>query len=154
MNFTEVTTQRYPAATSEAVSKVMKGNRKADTRPEVLLRSALHDRGRRFFKNRRVSVAGISVRPDILFPTIKVAVFVDGCFWHRCPEHGNLPRGPNAEYWRRKLQGNVERDRRDGSLLSADGWFVLRFWEHEEIRDCVKSIEWALDRLSKPADTR
>jgi DNA mismatch endonuclease, patch repair protein len=70
------------------------------------------------------------VRPDIVFTRQKVAVFVDGCFWHRCPEHGTSPRF-NSSYWQTKLDRNVERDREVDDALQADGWMTLRIWEHE-----------------------
>jgi DNA mismatch endonuclease (patch repair protein) len=70
------------------------------------------------------------VRPDLVFIRPKVAVFVDGCFWHCCPEHGSMPVG-NHDFWEPKLRRNVERDRNADALLAASGWGVLRVWEHE-----------------------
>ena len=108
----------------------MVGNRGADTRPERALRSALHARGLRFFKNRS-PVHGMRCRVDIVFPTERIAVFVDGCFWHRCPTHGVSPRA-NSDYWRAKLDRNVARDRRNNESLGEAGWDVVRVWEHED----------------------
>jgi DNA mismatch endonuclease (patch repair protein) len=110
----------------------MKGNRGADTSPEVALRSELHRRGLRFRKNRQ-AVPGIRCRPDIVFPGPRLAVFVDGCYWHRCPQHGTAPT-TNAGYWQEKLDRNVARDRRNDRDLQAAGWAVLRVWEHEPVR--------------------
>src|SRR5690242_10941724 len=98
----------YPYPTSTAVSAVMRGNRKRDTRPELALRAELHKRGLRY----RVDfpVAPMRRRADVVFTRARVAVFVDGCYWHRCPKHGTQPRS-NVTYWTRKLDRNVERDR-------------------------------------------
>jgi len=108
----------------------MVGNRGADTKPERALRSALHALGLRFYKNRRPEPT-IACRADIVFPTARLAVFVDGCFWHRCPLHGVSPRA-NSPYWTAKLDRNVARDRRNEKALLAAGWEVVRVWEHED----------------------
>jgi len=107
----------------------MRGNRSADTKPEVAVRRLLHREGFRFFKHRQV-VEGLRCRADLVFPSARVAVFIDGCFWHGCPEHGRRPR-ENAAYWTAKLARNVARDRHHDALLAAEGWLVLRAWEHE-----------------------
>lgn len=106
-----------------------RANRKIDTSPEVRLRSILHRRGYRFLKNSLIRLAGVSVRPDIVFTRVKVAVFVDGCFWHGCPDHGGRPRS-NSDYWEAKLAKNVRRDRAVDAWLEAAGWRVVRLWEH------------------------
>lgn len=132
---------RYPHPTSQAASSVMRGNRKRDTRPEVRLRSALHRRGLRFFKDRRIEGEGLRVRGDVVFPRNRVAVFVDGCFWHGCPDHGNTPRA-NSSYWVPKLARNKERDREQTAALEARGWTVIRIWEHvppDEAADFVQA---------------
>jgi DNA mismatch endonuclease (patch repair protein) len=85
----------------------------------------------------------VSVRVDVAFTRLKVAVFVDGCFWHRCPEHGTIPRR-NQGYWLPKLKANVQRDRRVSQALSRDGWMVIRVWEHEPVDDAVTTVEHAL----------
>ena len=110
----------YPHPTSEAARRVMLGNRSQDTSPEVLLRSALHQRGLRFRKHRR-PVPSLRSTADVVFGRARVAVFVDGCFWHRCPRHGRYPVG-NAQYWRKKLDRNVVRDRANDAALRAAGW--------------------------------
>src|SRR5262249_50711210 len=117
-------------ASSEATRAVMQGNRSRDTQPEVLLRSALHRRGLRFRKNVRV-VPSLQCRVDIAFKAARVAVFVDGCFWHRCPEHGVEPSS-NTGYWTEKLTRNVARDSRNDAELASAGWQVIRVWEHED----------------------
>lgn len=136
-------TVAYPQPSSAAVSAVMRANKKADTKPEVRLRRALHARGLRFRKHLYLRASGIGVRPDLVFTRHRIAVFLDGCFWHRCPVHGNTPRA-NSAYWVPKLDGNVARDRRVASCLRADGWLVLRFWEHEPVADVAVAVEQAV----------
>ena len=109
----------------------MLANRWRDTRPEVAVRSILHRRGRRFRKRFTIRLNDRRwTQPDIVFVRKKLAVFIDGCFWHCCPEHGTAPR-TNARYWSEKLQRNVTRDRDTDVRLAALGWTVLRAWEHE-----------------------
>ena len=132
----------YPVPSSPAVTAVMRGNRKRDTRPEVAVRSALHRRGLRFRKDVPLRAGDLRVRADIVFPRRRLVVFVDGCFWHRCPDHGTSPRA-NTAYWGPKLDRNVERDRLQGEALRADGWTVVRAWEHEDpaaVADAVSAI--------------
>lgn len=133
-----------PVASSEAVSRSMKGNRRRDTRPELRLRSELHSRGRRFRVDFPVAL-GVKrrPRPDIAFTRVKVAVFVDGCFWHGCPDHGRPPQ-TNTGYWLPKLEGNRRRDRLDTDLLRAAGWKVVRLWEHTPLEEAVTAVEQAL----------
>ena len=107
----------------------MRGNRKRDTGPELRLRSLLHARGLRFRVNREIEVPGLKVRPDIVFVTKRLAVFVDGCFWHSCPRHGTRPR-VNTHYWLPKLRRVAARDRKVKKLLVRNGWRALRVWEH------------------------
>ena len=121
----------YPNPTSAAAKVIMRANPPSDTGPEIRLRSALHRAGLRFRKNRAVVVDGARVRPDIVFGPARVAVFVDGCFWHSCPEHGTSPRS-NVNYWSPKLARNVERDRWVNEALRGAGWTVFRVWEHED----------------------
>lgn len=79
------------------------------------------------------------IRPDIVFTKQHLAVFVDGCYWHRCPEHGTQPRS-NAVYWQRKLRGNVERDAISDDLLHRSGWNVLRIWEHTPAEEAAAAV--------------
>lgn len=108
----------------------MRRNPRRDTGPELVVRSELHRRGLRFRKDLPLRVPGRVVRPDVVFTRARLAVFVDGCFWHRCPEHGNVPRA-NGAYWQPKLERNVARDRAVDAALGEAGWRVLRAWEHE-----------------------
>jgi DNA mismatch endonuclease (patch repair protein) len=122
----------------------MRGNRGSDTAPERSLRSALHRRGLRFRKN-CAPIASVRCRADVVFPSAKLAVFVDGCYWHRCPEHGTSP-ATNSGYWQAKLDRNVERDRRNERELSAAGWTVLRVWEHESPTEAAQRIAEVLEQ--------
>jgi DNA mismatch endonuclease (patch repair protein) len=117
----------------------MRTQKRADTAPELILRSELHRRGLRFRVG--VKVPGSPRRTiDIAFPKRRVAVFVDGCFWHRCPEHA-IPAKNNSEWWAAKLTANVERDEQTTALLIAQGWRVLRVWEHEDPTTAATAIE-------------
>jgi DNA mismatch endonuclease, patch repair protein len=125
---------------SEASNR-MRRQRERDTLPEIVVRRHLHRAGLRF--RVAVPVPGRSRRSiDIAFTRLRIAVFVDGCFWHRCPAHGTSPR-TNGEWWNAKLERNVERDLDTNSALVAAGWRVIRVWEHEA-RDAA-----VLDRLIK-----
>lgn len=134
----------YPHPSSAGRSRNMAANRRTDTKPELALRRALHGRGFRYRKDFRLDLAdGRRVRPDIVFTAKKVAVFVDGCFWHACPEHGSKPRN-NEWYWSPKLLRNVERDQMNDAALTLAGWTVIRLWEHVPIEDAVTTVVAAL----------
>lgn len=121
---------RGPAPSSSPARVRMERQRRRNTSPERRLRSALHRRGLRFRLHRRV-VPLTRREADIVFTTERVAVFVDGCFWHGCSEHGTAPRA-NAAFWRAKIRANQERDRDTDQRLARDGWQVVRVWEHED----------------------
>ena len=126
----------------------MRANRRKDTKPELALRRALHSQGYRYRKDYRLDLAsGTRVRPDIAFTARKVAVFVDGCFWHGCPQHGSKP-AVNVWYWEPKLRRNNERDRAADAALAAAGWAVVRVWEHEPLEAAVTSVLAALTQAS------
>ena len=132
----------YPHPTSAEVSARMRRNPRRNTRPELVVRSELHRRGLRFRKDLPLRVPGRVVRPDVVFTRARLAVFIDGCFWHRCPEHGNVPTA-NGDYWRPKLERNIARDRAVDAALSEAGWRVLRAWEHEppsEVADRILAV--------------
>lgn len=125
----------------------MKANRRTDTKPEMALRKALHALGYRYRKDLRLDLAGgVRVRPDLVFTARRVAVFVDGCFWHCCPDHGSQPAS-NTWYWEPKLRRNVERDRAADSALDEAGWTVIRLWEHSGLDEAVKAV---IDVLPTP----
>ncbi len=126
----------------------MRANRRTDTKPELALRRALHRLGYRYRKDYRLDLeSGRRVRPDIAFTARKVAVFVDGCFWHACPEHGSKPRA-NEWYWGPKLIRNVERDRVTDAALILAGWTVIRLWEHVPLDEAVATVVTALSTTS------
>ena len=129
----------------------MRANRRTDTKPELALRHALHRLGYRYRKDYRLDLdGGRRVRPDIAFTARKVAVFVDGCFWHACPEHGSKPRA-NEWYWGPKLIKNVERDRVNDAALILAGWTVVRLWEHVPIDEAVGTVVTALTATGSAA---
>jgi DNA mismatch endonuclease (patch repair protein) len=140
----------YPHPSSEGRSANMRANRRTDTKPELALRHALHQRGYRYRKDFRLDLAsGKRVRPDIAFTARKVAVFVDGCFWHACPEHGSKPKA-NEWYWSPKLIKNVERDRINDAALILAGWTVVRLWEHVPLDDAIAAVVTALGASREP----
>lgn len=111
----------------EVRSRIMAAIRGTNTQPEVALRKCLWAMGVRGY---RLHARGIPGRPDLYFPALQVAVFVDGCFWHGCPDHYRRPR-QNVEFWRAKYLRNRRRDRKVNRLLESEGYTVLRFWEHD-----------------------
>ncbi|MCY1022098.1 very short patch repair endonuclease [Pyxidicoccus sp. MSG2] len=127
---------------SEQMSRI----RGRDTSPERLLRSALWRAGLRFRLHARTPHG----RPDVVFPKLKVAVFIDGCFWHGCPEHYVRPR-TRDEFWSSKLQENVRRDRRQTLLLEEEGWRVCRFWEHQVFESLQVLVEYVRHALRDEA---
>ena len=135
----------HPGSSSAAASSRMSVARRRDTRAEVLLRRELHARGLRYrvalpiASNRRRSI-------DIAFTRARLAVFVDGCFWHACPDHGTAPVA-NSEWWRTKLGANVARDRDTTRLLEASGWTVLRIWEHVDPAAAADLVDQTLHAL-------
>jgi len=129
----------YPLPASPGRSANMKANRRTNTKPELALRSALHARGYRYRKDLRLDLPARRVRPDIAFTSRKVAVFVDGCFWHACPEHGSKPKN-NEWYWSPKLLRNQERDRATDEALRKAGWTVVRLWEHVPVPEAVAAV--------------
>lgn len=110
-----------PAQRSRCMSRI----RGQNTKPEIALRRALWHVGARY--RLRQKLPG---KPDLTFISARVVVFVDGCFWHACPDHQTKPK-MNAEFWRQKITGNVARDKHVTTMLRQQGWEVLRFWEHE-----------------------
>ncbi len=119
----------------------MKTQRRRDTLPERALRSELWARGLRYRVD--IGITGRRRRVDIAFPRSRVAVFVDGCFWHRCPEHGTVPKA-NRAWWIDKLEANVRRDRDTDIELDTAGWLVVRVWEHEMPSAAAERVEAAV----------
>lgn len=117
----------------------MQSNKSRDTKPELALRSAVHARGLRY----RVSakpLAGVRRTADLVFPRAKVAVFLDGCFWHGCPEHHTVASA-NAKFWADKVEGNRKRDRDTDGRLAEAGWVSVRVWEHENAVEAARRVE-------------
>jgi DNA mismatch endonuclease (patch repair protein) len=130
---------RPTAASSLGVRRSMQANKGRDTKPELALRRAVHALGLRY----RVSVRPLpAVRrtADLVFTRAKVAVFLDGCFWHGCPDH-HTKAATNAAYWADKVGKNRARDRETDALLEAGGWVAVRIWEHEDPREAALKVE-------------
>jgi DNA mismatch endonuclease, patch repair protein len=119
-----------PLPSNKATSARMSAQRVRDTRCEVVLRRALHRHGLRFFVHRR-PIPELRRIADIVFPKARVAVFVNGCFWHGCPQHATWPKA-NAEWWRTKIERNRTRDLDTDARLAEGGWQPIRVWEHED----------------------
>ena len=115
---------------SPAVRASMQANRGRDTAPELALRRAVHAAGLRYFVNRR-PISTLRRTADLVFPTERVAVFLDGCFWHGCPLHHTKAKA-NAQFWAEKVRRNRERDEQTNELLTRAGWLVIRVWEHDD----------------------
>lgn len=139
---------RAPAASSPNVRRVMQAVLRSDTAAEVLLRRRLHAAGLRFRKEARPEW-DVRCAADVVFRRQKVCVFIDGCFWHRCPVHFRLPK-TNSAWWEEKIQATVDRDYRQQQILESRGWAVLRFWEHgitpATVDNAVRVVETALAR--------
>src|SRR4051794_5253585 len=123
----------------------MRSNRPRNTRPELALRQELHARGLRY-RIHRAPHSDVRSTADVVFARARLAVYVDGCFWHGCPEHAVAPKR-NGDFWRTKLQANVDRDRRNETQLTACGWTVLRIWEHEDASAAADKVEATLRAL-------
>ena len=128
--------------TDERRSARMSKQRSKDTEPELALRRVLHAMGLRFFVHRR-PLRELRRTADIVFPRAKVAVFVDGCFWHGCEEHGNVPT-VNGWYWRDKIVRNRERDADTDQVLGQRGWRAVRVWEHEDVDTAAARVRDAV----------
>ncbi|MDX2728375.1 very short patch repair endonuclease [Streptomyces sp. PA03-2a] len=137
---------------SPQVSARMSRQASRDTTPEVAVRKLLHAAGYRYRLNERVP--GMSRRTiDIAFTRAKVAVMIDGCFWHGCPDHATQPKA-NSEWWRTKLDRNIARDLETTRHLLAAGWTVLRFWEHEPPVGVAERVAEVVDRERRGRRTR
>lgn len=132
-----------PEPLDDKVRRRMQQQRRRDTSLELALRRALHAQGYRFRVDHRLE-PGLRVRGDLVFTRKRVVVFVDGCFWHGCPEHATAPKN-NAEWWREKLAANVARDTRNRALLRDMGWMVVQVWEHVDLQTAVHLVRTALE---------
>ncbi|MFF8903447.1 very short patch repair endonuclease [Streptomyces olivaceoviridis] len=138
-------------ASSAARRRNMQAIRSRDTKPETLIRRLVHARGLRYRVAAR-PLPDLRRTADMVFRPAKVAVFIDGCYWHGCPEH-YVPPKTNPGYWSEKVLRNVARDRDTDQRLKNAGWFVLRFWEHEPSDACADEIA-AVVRRRRVADDR
>jgi DNA mismatch endonuclease, patch repair protein len=129
-------TQRTPVPLNSTVSAQMQRMPRSSSGPEMLIRRELHRRGLRF----RVNHPRLPGRPDIAFTAARIAVFIDGCFWHSCPDHSVLPKN-NRDWWQSKLERNAKRDREKDAELEKMGWTVVHVWEHEEALEVADAIE-------------
>jgi DNA mismatch endonuclease, patch repair protein len=135
--------RRGYAVPPEQRSSNMAAVKRSGTKPELALRKALHARGYRFRKDYPIRINGHLIRPDIAFTRRRLAVFVDGCFWHGCPTHGQVP-ATNTSFWSAKLDANATRDRAQDQLLLESGWHVLRIWEHQSVEDGLEMVTTAV----------
>ncbi|RWA21986.1 very short patch repair endonuclease [Mycolicibacterium brumae] len=138
-------------ASSEHTRRAMQGNRSRDTAPELAVRRRVHAMGLRYRVNAR-PLPQLRRTADLVFPRRKVAVFIDGCFWHGCPEHHRRPTA-NSEYWTAKVARNKARDSATDEALTAAGWTVLRFWAHqppEQVADAVRATVTGAPRGPDP----
>jgi len=127
-----------PEPLDDVVRRRMQNQKRRDTKVEVEIRRRLHALGYRFRVDFRL-VPTLRVRGDIVFTRRRIAVFVDGCFWHGCPTHATQPKS-NAEWWREKLGANIARDQRNREALTALGWTVVQIWEHLDPEQAVAEI--------------
>lgn len=135
---------RRPRPLNETIRQRMVSTRQRDTGVELELRGLLHRAGLRF-RVHVAPIAGMRSRADVVFRRARVAVFVNGCFWHGCPDHATWPKN-NAVWWRAKIEGNRERDQRVDDALVRAGWRVVRVWEHDDlaaIAGQVRDLVWS-----------
>lgn len=133
---------RAALATDDVTRRRLSRQRSRDTAPERALRSVLHRMGLRFRVHRR-PVVGVRREADLVFAGARVAVFVDGCFWHRCPDHATSPKN-NGPWWEAKLAANVARDADTDRRLGEAGWHVIRVWEHEDVAGAAARVAEAV----------
>lgn len=128
-----------PSASSAEALLRMRKQKRADTRPELALRKVLHAQGLRYRVDVPLPLDAVRRRADLLFTRSRVAVFIDGCYWHACPVHGTSPKA-NAGWWSQKLETNVRRDRDTDQRLREIGWQVIRIWEHEDPTEAADRV--------------
>jgi DNA mismatch endonuclease, patch repair protein len=136
---------RSPIPENEITSRVMSANKAKDTKPEILLRKALCKSGYSGYRLHWINAPG---RPDICYPGKRIAIFVNGCFWHRCPNCNPPMPKSNSVFWKEKFRKNKERDLSKTKKLKEDGWKVLTCWECEILKDvqkCVSKISYLLN---------
>jgi DNA mismatch endonuclease (patch repair protein) len=127
-----------PPASSPEAQRRMQATRRRDTAPEIALRSSVHRLGLRYRVDRS-PLPNVRRRADLVFFGARVAVYVDGCFWHGCPLHATWPKA-NADWWRAKLDANQQRDADTDAQLARAGWIVVRCWEHEDPDEAASRV--------------
>ena len=141
---------RAPIPKKESTSRLMQANKAKNTKPEVLLRKALWKAG---IQGYRLHPRQLPGRPDIVFGKARLAIFINGCFWHRCPSCDlPLPKS-NTDFWKKKFDANVARDRKKIASLEEAGWRALTIWECEieaQLLACLEQVEQALQVKTKP----
>lgn len=138
--------------TPEQRAQAMRSNR-GRTKPELRFAKAIWSRGYRYFTSdgwKRLSGQVLPGNPDLIFPRCKLAVFIDGCFWHGCPTHFTKPLGNTKDFWESKLESTIARDKRNTGALEGLGWRVVRFWEHE-VRP--KTLKESISKLERVLNT-
>jgi len=138
---------RYP---KETRSRVMSNIRSEQTAVEIALRKYLWRKG---WKGYRINVKDLPGKPDIVYASKKVAIFVDGCFWHKCPRCFVEPES-NRDYWLPKIQMNIERDIKQNIMLENLGWTVVRIWEHEIEEDIDNCAERVIEIIKDPTRSK
>ncbi len=138
---------RAPSASSAAVRRVMQANVGRTTSVELRLRRTLHRMGLWFRKDIRPDPR-LRCKADIVLPSSRICIFVDGCFWHGCQMHFKKPK-TNADWWDEKIQANIRRDQRQTALLQARGWEVVRVWEHELEGEELQIVGMRIFRLAR-----
>ncbi len=142
---TYVRDRRSPVPLNETVSKYMRSNKSKNTKPEILFRKALWDAGVRGYRLHWKKAPG---KPDIAFPGRRIAIFLNGCFWHRCPKCDLPMPKHNADFWQQKFARNVQRDKEKRAVLEQENWKVLVIWECEMKADLRKQVADVQELLS------
>lgn len=142
-----------PFASSDAIRRKMSGQRQRDTTPELALRKALYGAGLRY-RIHRAPINGLRRSADLVFAATRVAVFVDGCFWHGCPVHGRRRHETNAWYWPEKINRNQRRDQDTNERFTAAGWLAIRVWEHEDTAVAAERVRAAIETRKKAMTRR
>ena len=136
---------RKSFASSPEVRQRMQSVGQKDTPKELAVRKILFGKGYRYRINCK-PLKNLNRKADIIFIKYKLAIFIDGCFWHLCPKHGSIPNA-NRKYWENKLYTNVQRDKETNEILQNNGWIVLRFWEHDDPNYAANAIICEIDRI-------
>jgi DNA mismatch endonuclease (patch repair protein) len=131
--------KRAPSASSLTARKVMRANVGHETAPEKALRTAAGEAGLEFETDTRPE-KDLRWTADLVFREARICVFVDGCYWHGCPEHFKLPK-TNSAWWEEKIQANRDRDQKQVDVLTERGWVVMRFWEHDVLGDSTEAVD-------------